>query len=86
MTRRRNRPPSIVQSQATTALKSCPSCGAEDKPWAHSTNGDGSTAQCCTNCGQCFPLGARYYQDAAVGVRMIHFSWWSALHTPRKPE
>lgn len=83
--RRKNRPPSVVLSQSTTALKQCPGCGATEKPWQYSTNGDGSTAQCCTQCGTCYPMG-RYFQDASVGVRMIHFSWWSALHHERKPE
>jgi transcription elongation factor Elf1 len=87
MKRRRNRPLNVVVlSQATTALKACPNCQAEDKPFTYSTNGDGGTAQCCTACGQCFPMGARYYQDQAVGVRLIQFSYWSALHNPRRTE
>jgi hypothetical protein len=83
MRRRKNRPPNVVLSQATTALRACPQCGAGDKPFTYSTNGDGSTAQCCTACGNCFPMGQRYYQDQSVGVRMIAFSWWSALQTRR---
>lgn len=66
----------------TTAAKTCGDC--HGTVWFFSTNGDGSSVQCCTNCGVCVPFG-RHYQDPSVGVRVIAHSWWSALHVhPKK--
>lgn len=56
--------------------------GIASGPWTHSTNGDGGTVQICPKCRRCYPVG-RYYQDAAVGVRIPALSTWSALHEGR---
>jgi hypothetical protein len=72
--RRRNHPPKLVLS-TSTASEVCRCGGGE---WTFSTNGDGASLQGCTRCGTWVPIG-RYFQDPSVGVRIIHYSWWSAL-------
>jgi hypothetical protein len=54
----------------------CRMCGGSR--WRHDTNGDGSTLAICERCGATAAIG-RWWQDAAVGVRVPAESAWSAL-------
>lgn len=55
--------------------KSC-ECGASEFDW--STNGDGASLQICKACGKVYTVG-RFYQDLAVGVRIIALSHLSCI-------
>lgn len=85
----------ILNQRRTRALALCKAGRLEDEEaaayvlrgiasgsWTHSTNGDGGTVQICPKCRRCYPVG-RYYQDAAVGVRIPALSTWSALHNAK---